>query len=148
MKITIFSESSNDEVVIRILVESILGKEIKEVPPRNQLRSRGVDSFLDLIPNIINATYYQTDSEAIVFVCDSNDKPVHIPEHDEKGNKESLKCRYCIIKRKVGETLNSLSPKSNREMIKVAVGVAVPAIEAWLVCGGKLDVSEEIGLAN
>ncbi len=41
MKITIFSESSNDEAVIRILVESILGEKIEEIPRQNQLKSRG-----------------------------------------------------------------------------------------------------------
>ena len=142
MKITIFSESPNDEAVVRILVESILDEEIEEVPPPNQFRSRGIDFFLNLIPAVIKAAYYNTESEAIVLVCDSNDKPVHIPEHEEKDNKDSLKCRFCIVKRKVTETLDSLTVKPNGKMIKVAIGVAVPAIEAWLVCGKKLDVSE------
>lgn len=143
MKITIFSESPNDEAAIKILVESILGKEIEEVPRQNQLRSRGIDSLLEYCTVVIRAAYYQTESEAVIIVCDSNDKPVHIPEHEEAGNKDSLRCRFCILKRKASETLASLKPIQNRKMIKVAIGVAVPAIEAWLICGQNLDVSED-----
>ena len=143
MKITIFSESPTDEAAIKILIEAILGEEIEEVPRPNQLRSRGVDAFLQYSPVVIRSAYYQTESEAVVLVCDSNDKPVHIPEHDEKISADSLKCRFCILKRKVDETLESLKPIPNRAMIKVAIGVAVPAIEAWFMCGKQLDPSED-----
>ncbi len=142
MKITIFSESPNDEAAIRILVEKILGEEIEEVPRQNQLRSRGINSLLNNCSVVIRAAYYQTDSEAVVIVCDSNDKPVHIAAHEESDNKDSLRCRFCILKRKASETLASLQSMKNRKMIKVGIGVAVPAIEAWLMVGND-DVSEE-----
>ncbi len=143
MKITIFSESPNDEAALRILVETILGEKIEEVPRQYQLRGRGVDSLLEFTPVIIRSAYYQTESEAIVIVCDSDDEPVHNPNHDEENNAESQNCRLCILRRKVLNELADLKPQPHREMIKTAVGVAVPSIEAWLLCGTKLDVSED-----
>ncbi len=143
MKVTIFSESPNDEAALRILVETILGEKIEEVPRQNQLRSRGVDKLLEVAPIVIRAAYYQTESEAIVIVCDSDDEPIHDKSHEEENNIESHKCRLCILKRIVSETLVNLKPLSHRQMIKTAVGVAVPSIEAWLLCGMKSDTSED-----
>lgn len=143
MKVTIFSESPNDEAALRILVEAILGEKIEEVPRQYQLRGRGVDSLLEFTPVIIRSAYYQTESEAIVIVCDSDDEPVHNSTHEEENNKESQNCRLCILRRKVSETLAELNPQSHREMIKTAIGVAVPSIEAWLLCGTKSDISED-----
>lgn len=143
MKVTIFSESSDDEAVLRILIEESLGENIEEVPRRNQLRSRGFSSVLAESPVVIKSAYYQTESEAVIIVCDSDDEPVHNSKHEEEGNEEAPKCRLCSLKRKVAETLAALKPLPHRQMIKVAIGVAVPSIEAWYLCGGKLAVGEE-----
>jgi len=77
MKITIFSESSGDEAALRILIEGILEEKVEEVPRQNQLRGRGVNAVLIYSPVIIRSAYYQTESEAVVIVCDSDDEPVH-----------------------------------------------------------------------
>jgi len=143
MKLTIFSESSDDEAALRILIEAILNEKIEEVPRQNQLRSRGFSSVLTESPVVIRSAYYQTESEAVVIVCDSDDEPVHNQKHEEVNNEESQRCRLCSLKRKVVETLTTLKPLPHREMIKVAIGVAVPSIEAWYLCGGKLAVGEE-----
>ncbi len=140
MKITIFSESSTDEAALKILVEAILGKEIEEVLRPNTLRSRGFASVENELPVVINSVYYKTDVEGLVVVYDSDDTPVHQKEHPKD---EAEKCRFCILQEKIAFVLKNIKPRPERKPLKIAFGVAVPAIEAWYLCGTKLDTSED-----
>ncbi len=143
MKITVFSESPYDEAALKVLIEGILGEKIEEVPRQNQLRSRGFSSVLTETPVVIRSAYYQNvESEAVVIVCDSDDEPVHNLKHEEDGNQESQRCRLCSLRRIVDDTLATLKLLPHRPMIKIAIGVAVPAIEAWYLCGVNGQVNE------
>jgi hypothetical protein len=46
------------------------------------------------------------------------------------------------LQREVDDTCKSLKPIPARPMLKVAIGIAVPAIEAWYRCGVDLDARE------
>ena len=140
MKITIFSESPNDEAALRILVEAILGEEIEEVPRPNTLKSRGFASVENELPVVINATYYKTDAEGLVVVYDSDDTPVHQKEHPKN---EAERCRFCFLERTISSVVRNIKPRPERKPLKIAFGIAVPSIEAWYSCGTNLAVSED-----
>lgn len=141
MKITIFSESPTDEAALKILIEGIIGAEIEEVPYPNRLRSRGSGVLRD-VPAVLRGVYYNTEAEFLVIVRDSDDRPIHRKEHDEPNNKETKNCRYCELHKAVKSTLENLTVTQGKENFKVAVGVAVPAIESWLLCDVNPHVSE------
>ena len=141
MKIAIFSEDLTDEAALKILVKSIIGEEIEVVPYPNRLQSRGSGVLRD-VPIVLRGVYYNTEAKFLIIVRDSDDTPVHKKEHDELNNKESENCRYCELRKEVKSALGNLTPTQGKENFKVAIGVAVPAIEAWLLCGVNPRVSE------
>jgi len=141
MKVAIFSESPSDEAVLKILVEGIIGEEIEEVPYPNRLQSRGSGITRD-VPAVLSGVYFNTEAEFLIVVRDSDDTPVHKKEHDEPNNKEAENCRYCELRKIVKSALENLTPTQGKENFKVSIGVAVPAIEAWLLCGVNPHVSE------
>src|SRR5215213_211241 len=138
MKVVVLSESSADEAAIRILVNGILGGETEDVPSL-PLRSRGWPSVIKVLPTVIKFLYYRTDAEALVVIADSDDSPVHRSSHDQAGNEEPG-CRLCQLRRVVNET--KPSALTGRDELKIAVGLAVPAIEAWYLCGVDPHVNE------
>jgi hypothetical protein len=138
MKVVVLSESSADEAAIRILVNGILGKETEDVPSL-PLRSRGWPYVHRVLPTIIKFLHYQTDAEALVVIADSDDSPIHKSAHDQAGDEES-RCRLCQLRNVFKET--KLSSIPGRKELKSAVGLAVPAIEAWYLCGKDQHVNE------
>lgn len=139
MKVAILSESPADEAGIHILVEGLLGTEV-ELARKPRLRTRGWPSILDSLPAVIRHLHYRTDTDALVFVADSNHSPAH------QGGPATLcpkdpKCRLCQIQEAVRRAQTELSPVSGKDPIKIAVGLAVPAIEAWYLCG-KTGINE------
>src|SRR5215212_9912587 len=138
MKVVVLSESSADEAAIRILINGILGEETEDVPSL-PLRSRGWPYVLRVLPTVIKFLHYRTDAEALVVIADSDDSPVHRSSHDQAGNDEP-ECRLCQLRRTSKEI--KLSPVVGRGELKIAVGLAVPAIEAWYLCGVDPQVNE------
>jgi hypothetical protein len=138
MKVVVLSESSADEAGIRILVNGILGRETEDIPSL-PLRSRGWPSVHRVLPTVIRFLHYQTDAEALVVIADSDDSSIHQLSHDEARGEEPG-CRLCQLRNVFKET--KLSPVPNRAELKSAVGLAVPAIEAWYLCGVDPHVSE------
>jgi hypothetical protein len=101
------------------------------------LRRDGWASVIKNLQRTIRAVYYYTDADAIAIVIDSDDSPVHKPEHEEKTEP---KCRLCeIVQILAGE---KIKPVPGRAMLKEAMGLAVPALEAWLLCGVNPRVGE------
>ncbi len=140
MKVAVLSESSADEAAIRILVNGILGTETQEVPSL-PLRSRGWPSVLRVLPTVIKFLHYRTDAEALVVVADSDDSPIHQSIHDQAGG-EDRRCRLCQLRGVSGDERSRLRPVPGRSELKLALGLAVPAIEAWYLCGIDPQVTE------
>jgi hypothetical protein len=141
MKIAVFSESSADEAAIRILVEGLLSQQAAELADLPALRTRGWPSVRQVLPTVIKALHYQTDAEALVVVVDSDLSPIHHSEHDEAG-KALLKCRLCQLREVIQKTQTQLRPVANRPRLRVALGLAVPCLEAWFRYGLDAQVTE------
>lgn len=132
MKIAFFSESVADEAALKILVAGILNEEIEETDLPNRLEYRSSSHLDRNLPNVISAVHYNSNADALIVVSDSDDTPVHTAEHEELGNE---KCRLCSLRQAVGDNISKLRAVVGKEIIKVAIGVPVPSIEAWYLFG-------------
>ncbi|OLE54690.1 MAG: hypothetical protein AUG51_06975 [Acidobacteria bacterium 13_1_20CM_3_53_8] len=140
MKVAILSESSADESAIRIILEALLGRETEGIASL-PLRSRGWPSVIRVLPTVLKYLHYRTDAEALVVIVDSDDSTVHQSSHDEENGADML-CRLCQLRNVVSLETTRLRPVAGRSQIKVALGLAVPAIEAWYLCGSDPHVNE------
>jgi hypothetical protein len=139
MRLCVLSESPADEAAIRILVEGLCGKQTEPVAAA-PLRARGVHSVLPVLEPVISYLHYQTDADALAVVVDSDHKPVHTASHNQAPDPE---CRLCIMRRTVSQVRTRLKTLANRPSLKIALGLAVPAIEAWYLQGEDSRVGEE-----
>jgi hypothetical protein len=140
MKVVVLSESSADEAAIRILVDGILSRKTQSLSPP-PLRSRGWPSVIRILPTVLKYLHYRTDADALVVIVDSDDSPVHNSSHDETGN-EAARCRYCQLRQVVELENANLKPVLGRSAVKIAIGLAVPSIEAWYRCVFDSHVNE------
>lgn len=141
MKVAVLSESSADEAAIRILLEAILGASTEALPSHPSLRVRGWPMVIRVLPTIIKWLHYQTDAEALVVIADSDDSPVHEGAHELAGGEER-RCRLCQLRNVTNTEKSRLTIIQNRAPLKTAIGLAVPAIEAWYLCGLNPHVNE------
>ena len=130
MKVAVFSESSADEAAIRIIVDAVLGNPTEPVGLLG-LRTRGYSGVVGTLPAVLKQLYYHTDAEGLVVVIDSDDSPVHTDAHDAPGGADPA-CRLCELQRIAALEMLRVRPVPGRAVLKTAIGLAVPAIEAWL----------------
>lgn len=143
MKIAILSESPADEAALHVLVEYVLGGPF--TPVQSSLRARGWPSVEQVLPPVVRHLHFNTDADGLVVVVDSDDSVVHTPEHEAPGYHHGL-CRVCRLRGAFRRTVKNLPPAHGRERVLRAVGVCVPALEAWLLCGRDTSVNEQAWL--
>lgn len=139
LRIALLSESPADEAALRLLVEGVL-----ESPPEfvaAGLRARGWPSVAQLLPAIIRHLHFNTRADALVVVVDADDSVVHGPAHDAEGYFHP-QCRMCQLRAIFRRTTKKLPPAHGRERLLRGIGVAVPAIEGWYLCGLDEAVTE------
>ena len=133
MKVAVFSEADRDELAVRILIEGVLGKTTS--PVAFPLGARGWDGLKNNLPTVIRSLHYnKPDAEGLIVVADSDNTPLHKHEH-EQANQADPRCRFCILQLIVKQTVATLAALPNRLPLNIAVGVAIPTMEAWLLCG-------------
>jgi hypothetical protein len=140
MKVAVYSESSADEAALRILAGAALGQTAEPID-HPDLRSRGWPFVWKALPNVIKALYYRTDADVLLVVVDADLSPVHLPEHDEP-DKAVEKCRLCQLRKTALKGLGQVRARQGRPPLRVALGLAVPCIEAWFRCGLDPHVTE------
>lgn len=140
MKVAILSESPADEATVRVLVDGLLGTETKAVPVPTP-KTRGWKTVLSSVLPALNHLHYFSDAEALVLTLDSDNTSVHQKGH-ESADKADAKCRLCQLQASVREVQRRLRPRQGRGPIRTAVGLAVPAIEAWCLAGSHQRVTE------
>jgi hypothetical protein len=139
MKVAILSESPPDEAAITILVGAVLGSPITRVESL-RLRSRGWPSVRSALPGVILHLHYRTDAAGLIVVVDSDSPIAHREVITEAACQNG--CRLCELRLVTRSTLQRLSARPVRTLLKVAVGLAVPAIEAWYRVGVDGTVTE------
>jgi hypothetical protein len=139
MKVAFLSESPADEAAILILTQGLLGIEIERVALPTP-RTRGWKGALNAVGLAIRHLHYRTDADALVVTLDSDESPVH-----RKGGQSGLcdaKCRLCQLRAIVEAAQADVRPRQGCGPIKIGLGVAVPAIEAWCLCGTDAHITE------
>ena len=140
MRIAVVSEYTADEAAVKILVDAVLGIETDLVTDR-KWRPRGWSHVLTLLPTIIKDLHYSSNADGFVIVIDSDESPVHTGSHEisEAGDTQ---CRLCQLRRIVATECRYLGTVSTKSTLKYALGLAIPAIEAWYRCGVDPHVTE------
>src|SRR5262249_34898492 len=80
-------------------------------------------------------------AEGLVVVVDSDDTDLHDLAHDAPGA-SGERCRLCQVRKIVAQARKQLKPRQSRPGLKLAIGLAVPAIEAWYLVGKNHQVGE------
>jgi hypothetical protein len=145
MKVAILSESPADEAAIRVLVEAVLDGPVEIV--QSGLRARGWPNVAQVLPAVIRHLHFNTDAVGLVTVVDCDDTVVHTERH-EAPDYFHPRCRLCQLRAVFRQTVKHLPPARGRARVLRGVGVAVPAIEAWYLCGEAPEVSEAVWLAG
>lgn len=141
MKLGIVSESPADEAAIRVLVEAVLNEPVALIQP--PLRARGWPSVAQVLPAIIRHLHFNTDAEGLVVVVDSDDTVVHTEPHEAPGYFHP-RCRLCQLRAVFRQTSKKFPAARGKQKLFRAIGVAVPAVEAWYLCGRDERVTEEV----
>lgn len=141
MKLAVLSESSADEAAVRILVDGLL-KSPTEPVDLNRFAARiGWPGRLNVLPAVVKHLHYHTDAEALAFVVDSDRSNIHEQAHEAPGGADKS-CRLCQVWESLKLVQSRLKPAAGRQPLKLAVGLAVPCLEAWLRCGKDRRVTE------
>ncbi len=142
MNVAILSESPADDAALRILVASLLEIDVNEL---GQLRFGGGGwSIVEgTLAPVIKHVHYGPDASHLVVLADSDDSPPHRKEH-HTNEAASEGCRVCLLHRLASRTVANLRAMPGKARIKVAIAVAMPAIEAWYRCGRASAISEQV----
>jgi len=143
MKLAILSESPADEAALRVLIEGVLGEPVQLV--QAALRARGWPSVAQVMPAIIRHLHFNTDAVGLAVVVDADDSVVHTEAHNAPGYFHPH-CRLCQLRAVFRQTVKKLPPAHGRTRMLRGVGVAVPAIEGWYLCGRDERVTEAVWL--
>jgi hypothetical protein len=139
MKVAILSESPADEAAVNLLVEAVLDEPVVRV--QAGLRARGWPNVMQVLPAVIRHLHFNTDADGLVVVVDCDDSVVHTDAH-EAPDYFHPRCRLCQLRAVFRQTTKRLRPVRGVARVLRGVGVAVPAIEAWYLCGQTPVVTE------
>lgn len=140
MKIAILSESPADDEAVHILIEGVAGLPLERIAVP-WLKTRGWPSLRDVLPKVVQYVYYETDARGLVVMADSDRTPIHRGGPDCAAACDA-KCRMCKLQEVAGRARSHLTAVPGRIALEVAIGLAIPSIEAWYRCGIDHQVSE------
>jgi hypothetical protein len=136
MRFAVLSESPADESALRVLLEPLVNA--GETAEIGQLRSRGWPAVLNVLPTVIKQLHYHETVDGLVVVADSD----RSTPHGAHSLDEPDDCRLCRLTSRAMHEVGALTPVLGRPTLKVAVGLCIPAIEAWYLCGIDNNVTE------
>lgn len=139
MKLAILSESPADEAALRLLAQAVVDGPVEFLSPG--FRARGWPSVAQVLPAVLRHLHFNTDADGVLVEVDADDSVVHTEQH-ERPDYFHPQCRICRLRAVVRQTVKKLPTANGRQRLLRAVGVAVPAIEAWYLCGRDTTVTE------
>jgi hypothetical protein len=144
MKIGFYCESPADRAALEIFAAALLGAAPE--PISMDLEAHSVPGFFLSLDGVFRGVHYNSDAEGLVVVVDSDDTLLHEPAHDRPGGGEG--CRFCQCRKIIAQAQKQLKTRPGRPALKVAIGLAVPAIEAWYLVGKESQVGEAAWLVG
>jgi hypothetical protein len=148
MRIGFFCESPADQAALAVFTEGLLGSPPE--PIGMDLEAHGVSGVLRAIDGVFRGVHFNPNADGLVVVVDCDDTVPHAITHDAPGSAED-RCRYCQLRKIIDRAKQQVKPIQGRPALKVAIGLAVPAIEAWYLAGNNHQVGEParaVGVAN
>ncbi|MCZ6792194.1 MAG: hypothetical protein O7J95_01115 [Planctomycetota bacterium] len=145
MKLGILAESPADEAAVRLLVEAVLKTPTDPVPAHPRLRHRGWPAVRLVLPAALKFLHYRTEAYGLIVVVDSNHAPVFEEGEvtDASGTRTvAADCRSRLLVNDAARILPQLGTRLHGQRIRLAVGLCIPTIEAWLLCGRAPGVNE------
>lgn len=142
MRVCVLGESPADDAALSILVSAVLGCEIEPIAPRS-LSSRGWPAALGTFGPTYKELTYNTDAGGLVQVVDSDLSPAHEETHEQAGQ-EDARCRLCQLRLTLLPLRSWSPPGAGRRPLRVALGLAVPSVEAWLLFAKDHRVGEAL----
>jgi hypothetical protein len=139
MKIGYYCESPADQAAMAVFTQGILGEPPE--PINMDLEAHGVTGVFSALDGVFRGVHYNSDAEGLVIVVDCDDTELHDPSHDAPGGDEE-RCRLCRARKIIAKAQKKLKARQGRPELKVAIGLAVPAIEAWYLAGKNRQVGE------
>jgi hypothetical protein len=145
MKIGYYCESPADQAAMAIFTEGILGKPPE--PINMDLEAHSVPGFFGALDGVFRGVHYNSDADGLIVVVDCDDTQPHDGSHDTPG-KAVEGCRLCEIRKILARARNQLKGRPGKGDLKAAIGLAVPAIEAWYLAGKNHEVGEAAWIAG
>jgi hypothetical protein len=141
MKIGFLCESPADQAAMAVFAMGLLGQEPE--PIKMSLAAHGVSGVFNVLNGVYRGLHYGYEADGLVVVVDCDEAELHEPAHDLSEN-AGEKCRLCQLRKVIKKAQNHVKPLAARKELKVAIGLAVPAIEAWYLVGKEKQVGEAI----
>jgi hypothetical protein len=139
MKIGYYCESPADRAAMVVFTEGIFGEPPE--PINIDLEAHSVPGFFSALDGVFRGVHYNSDAEGLVLVVDSDTTDLHAPDHVMPGQAADY-CRLCRIRKIIDRARMQITARQGRPELKVAIGLAVPAIEAWYLVGKDHQVGE------
>jgi len=114
MRLAVLSESEADEAFLRIVTEAIAGEPADWQGYRR--RAYGVESVFEILPPLLKTLHRNPDVDGLVVVVDSDDSPLHKPEHEPAYTDE--RCRFCQLKALASRSLATARLPTEWKVVK------------------------------
>ena len=131
MCVAFLGEDPSDEAVLRLFTEALLGAAVR--PHEIQLAARGYASLRRNLAVVIKMLHYRSPAHSLVVLVDS-DETFLAPDSDRNRLRE--------LRDIITTTTTHLTDVPAKRRIRVALGVAAPCLEAWLLCPTDESISE------
>src|SRR5262249_42325788 len=128
-----------DQAALAIFTEGILGQAPE--PINMDLEARSVPGFFAALDGVFRGVHFISDADALVVLVDCDNTEPHHSAHDEPG-KVVENCRLCKIRKTISKARSQVKARQGSPALRIAVGLAVPAIEAWYLVGKNHQVGE------
>lgn len=132
MRVVILSESANDERIVAALLNSVK-RDFFEVVDHHLRVRQGYESLRNLVQIAVQHCFVRPDVDSLVLVLDSNHTPI---------STEADGSRLRDIRERAERRLARLRTHSDENQLRICTGLAAPALEAWLLCPHRKDISE------
>src|SRR5262245_40220171 len=129
MKVGILAESPVDAMGIQILAEAVLATRMDRIrhPP---IEARGWPNVRSVVPAVFASRHFNSNAYGFIVVVDADNSVVH-QAHHEAQPAAYPDCRLCELKTIIASKRSRLRARPHLPELRIAVGLAVPAIEAW-----------------
>jgi hypothetical protein len=139
MKIGYYCESPADQTAMAVFVEGILGEPPE--PISMDLEAHSVPAFFSALGGVYRGVHYNSDAEGLIVVVDCDNTDPHHLSHDPSAA-GGERCRFCQAHKIITQARKQVKARQGRPALKFAIGLPVPAIEAWYLVGKEHQVGE------